>query len=58
MTEDNDDDKEDHNSNTTIKQCMGERVANNDGVDRQLAVNDIDDNRRQQRQALEGEDDG
>ncbi len=57
--DDNDDDEnEDLNSNTTIKQCMGERGANNDGGDRQLAVGNVDDIRRQQNQALKGEDDG
>ena len=30
----------------------------NDGGDRQLAIGNVDNNRRQQRQALEGEDDG
>jgi hypothetical protein len=48
----------DHNSNTTIKQCTGERGANNDGGDWQLAVGNVDEDRQQWRQALEGEDDG
>ena len=55
--DDNNDDDKDHNSNTTIKQCTGERGANDDGGDRQLAVGNVDDNRQQRRQALEGEDD-
>ncbi len=59
MDDDDDDkDNEDHSSYTTIKQCTGERGANNDGGDRQLAVGNVDDDRRQWRQALEGEDDG
>ena len=37
---------------------MGERGANDDGGDRQLAVGNFDDDRGQRRQALEGEDDG
>ena len=49
---------EDHNNNTTIKQCMGEGGADDDGGDRRLAVGDVDNDRRQQRQALEGEDNG
>ena len=57
-TDDDDDDNEDHNSYTTIKQCTGERGANNDGGDRQLAVGDVDNDRRHRRQALEGEDNG
>ena len=45
----------DHNNNTTIKQYTGERGADND---EQLAVGDVDDDRWQRRQALEGEDNG
>ncbi len=41
----NDEDK-DHNNNTTIKQCMGERGADDDGGDRQLTVGNIDNDRR------------
>ena len=38
--DDNDDDNDgkDHNSNTTIKQCTGERGADDDGGDRQLGL--------------------
>ncbi len=53
-TTDDDDNDKDHNNNTTIKQCTGERGADDDGSDWQLAVGDVEDNRRQQRQALEG----
>ncbi len=49
---------EDHNSNTTIKQCTGESGADDDGGNRQLVVGDVDNNRRRRRQALEGEDNG
>ena len=47
-TDDNDNhnDDKDHNNNTTIKQCMGERGAEDDGGNWQLAVGDVDDNRR------------
>jgi hypothetical protein len=45
-TDDDDDDDEDHNNNTTIKQCMGERGADNDGGNWQLAVGNVNDNRR------------
>ncbi len=55
-TDDNNDNHKDHNNNTTIKQCTGERGAGDVGGNRQLAVGDVDDNRRQLRQALEGED--
>ena len=58
MTDDNNNKDKDHNSYTTIKQCTGERGANNDGGNRQLAVGDVDDDRQQRRQALEGEDNG
>ena len=44
--EDDDDNDEDHNNNTTIKQCMGERGAEDDGGDWQLAFGDIDNDRR------------
>ncbi len=44
-TTDNED-NEDHNSNTTIKQCTGERGANDDNGDRQLAVGNVDEDRR------------
>ncbi len=44
-TEDNDDDDEDHNNNTTIKQCTGERGADDDGGDWQLAFGGVDDDR-------------
>ena len=54
--EDDEDDDKDHNSYTTTKQCMGVRGANNDSGNRQLAVGDVEDNRRRRRQALEGED--
>ena len=56
MTEDDDDDDEDHNNNTTIKQCMGERGADDDGGDRQLAFGDVDDDRQRRIKALGGED--
>jgi hypothetical protein len=49
---------EDHNNNTTIKQCMGEGGADNDGGDRQVAVSNVDKDRRRRRQAPEGEDNG
>ncbi len=46
MREDNDDNDNDHNNNTTIKQqCTGERGADDDGGDRQLAFGDVDDDR-------------
>ncbi len=44
--DDEDNDDEDHNSYTTIKQCTGERGANDDGGDRQLAVGDVDGDRQ------------
>ena len=56
-TEDNDDNDEDHNNNTTIKQCTGERGADNDGGDGQLVFGDIADDRQQWIKALGGEDD-
>ncbi len=43
--EDNNDNDEDHINNTTIKQCMGERGADDDGGNRQLAFGDVDDDR-------------
>ena len=46
MTEDDDDGDEDHNNNTTINQCTGERGADDDGSDWQLAFGDVDDDRR------------
>ena len=54
----NDKDDEDLNNNTTIKQCTGERGADDEGGDRQLTVGNVDDDRQQRRHALEGEDDG
>ncbi len=43
--EDDDNNDEDHNNNTTIKQCMGERGADDDGGDWQLAFGDVDNDR-------------
>ncbi len=43
--EDDDDDDKDHNNNTAIKQCTGERGADDDGGNWQLAFGDIDDDR-------------
>ncbi len=54
----NDNDNEDHNNNTTIKQCTGERGADDNCSHRPLTVGNVEDKRRQQKQALEGEDDG
>ena len=45
-TEDDGDDDKDHNNNTTIKQCTGERGADDDGSNRQLAFGDVDDDRQ------------
>ncbi len=56
-TEDDDNDDEDHNNNTTIKQCTGERGADDDGDDRQLAFGDVDNGRHRRIKALGGEDD-
>jgi hypothetical protein len=56
--DDNDNDK-DHNNNTTIKQCMGERGADNDSGNQQLVFGDVDDDRRQRIKALgRGDNDG
>ncbi len=55
--EDDNDNNEDHNNNTTIKQCTGERGADNVGGDRQFAFGDVDDDRRRRIKALGGEDD-
>ena len=52
-TADDDDDDKDHNSNTTIKQCLGEKGANDDSGDWQLTVGNVDNDRRRQRQPLE-----
>ncbi len=57
-TTDDNNNNEDQNNNTTIKQCTGDRGADNDVRNRQLAVGNIDNYRRQWRQALEGVDDG
>ncbi len=56
MDNDNNDNK-DHNNNTTIKQCTGERGVDDDGGNRQLAVGAIDDNRGRRIKALGGEED-
>ncbi len=54
--EDDDEDNEDHNNNTTIKQCTGERGADDDGGNWQLAFGDVGDDRQQWIKALGGED--
>ncbi len=56
-TTDDDNNDKDQNNNTTIKQCTGERGADNDGGDRQLTDSNVDNDRQQRRQALEGVDD-
>jgi hypothetical protein len=54
-TRDNNNNKDEgHNNNTTIKQCTGEKGADDDGSDWQLAFGDVDNDRRQQIKALGG----
>ena len=45
MTDNDNNEDKDHNNNTTIKQCTGERGADDDGSDWQLMVGDVDDDR-------------
>ena len=57
--DDDDDNDEDHNNNnnTTIKRCTGERGADDDSGNRQLAFGDVDDDRLQRIKAPGGEND-
>ncbi len=52
--EDDNNNNEDHNNNTIIKECTGERGADNDGGNRQLAFGDVDNDRRRRIKALGG----